>query len=304
MELSDASRAWQTHGFVMLPGYVPPDGLAPALGELEMLFPSADDFHDGADPQRNARYIGDEFAGIDSFPFASPQLSLLAVNHRLIRLAEALLGADDLRIYSAEAWAKYTGAADYDQHLHRDYLNHTILVPTNTPAYRLLEMFVYLVDVPEDLGPPHFVSGTVTGDLPPKPNWYPRTELVTSGGGFVSSAGQPQLYEAEVSGAGPAGTVVAFEIGTFHRGTAMTRPRGARFTLHLGYRPAVVEWGHRHAWADRSHEPAWYRFVERASPRQLQLFGFPPPGHPFWTAEALAGMALRYPGLDLTPWRA
>jgi hypothetical protein len=34
----------------------------------------------------------------------------------------------------------------------------------------------------------------------------------------------------------------------------------------------------------------------------VSLFGFPPPGHPFWTAEALAGTALRYPRLDLTPW--
>lgn len=37
--------------------------------------------------------------------------------------------------------------------------------------------------------------------------------------------------------------------------------------------------------------------------RQLMLFGFPPPGHPFWTDETLAAMALRYPGLDLTPLR-
>lgn len=32
-------------------------------------------------------------------------------------------------------------------------------------------------------------------------------------------------------------------------------------------------------------------------------FGFPPPGHPYWTPTTLAGMALRYPGLDLAPWR-
>ncbi len=28
----------------------------------------------------------------------------------------------------------------------------------------------------------------------------------------------------------------------------------------------------------------------------------PPPWHSFWTAETLAGVALRYPRLDLTPW--
>lgn len=302
MELSDAAQAWHTHGFVILPDHIPADELAPAVSELGILFPSADDFHDGIDPERSARYIGDEFAGIDTFPFASVELGLLAVNHRLVRLAGTLLGGDDLRIYSAEAWAKYTGAAEYDQALHRDYLNHTVLVPTSTPGYEQLEMFVYLVDVPEQLGPPHFVSRTLTTDLSLKPNWYPRTGTTHIDDGFVSTTGRPELYEAEESGAGPAGTVVAFQIGTFHRGTAMTEPRGARYTMHVNYRPASVEWGHRQAWADRSHEPVWYRFVDRASPRQLELFGFPPPGHPFWTRETLAGMGLRYPNLDLSPW--
>lgn len=35
----------------------------------------------------------------------------------------------------------------------------------------------------------------------------------------------------------------------------------------------------------------------------LGTVGFPQPGHPFWTSQTLAGMAQRYPGLDLTPWR-
>jgi hypothetical protein len=34
------------------------------------------------------------------------------------------------------------------------------------------------------------------------------------------------------------------------------------------------------------------------------LFGFPPPGHPFWTEATLTGMAERYPGLDLSAWTA
>jgi hypothetical protein len=83
----------------------------------------------------------------------------------------------------------------------------------------------------------------------------------------------------------------------------MTAPRGARYTMHLGYRPTAADWGQRHSWAGRSHDPFWYRFVNRASPRQLELFGFPPPGHAFWTRDTLAGVALRYPGLDLEPWR-
>jgi hypothetical protein len=147
MDLEDVALAWQTDGFVILPGFLPADELTSAVGELDLLFPSAEGFHDGTDPRRE-RFIGDEFAGIDTFPFASTEISLLAVNHRILELAEALLDDGDIHIYAAEAWAKYTGACDYDQDMHRDYLNHTVLVPSTTPGCRQVEMFVFLNDVP------------------------------------------------------------------------------------------------------------------------------------------------------------
>src|SRR5580698_9083140 len=138
--LSEAVHAWGEDGFVILPGFLPEAELKPALGELDLLFPSAEGFHDGSDPRRG-RFVGDEFAGIDSFPFASTEVSLLAVHTRLVELAQTLLAEQDVRIYGAEAWAKYTGAADYEQNLHRDYLNHTILVPSDDPGCQQVEMF-------------------------------------------------------------------------------------------------------------------------------------------------------------------
>jgi hypothetical protein len=289
---------WRTDGFVMLPGHLSSGDLASALAELERMFPTPEGFHDGTDPRRQ-RFVVDEFDGIDAFPFASPAMSLLAVHPRIVELAELLLGRQDLRIYSAEAWAKYTGATSYDQDLHRDYLNHTVLVPTTAAEYQQVEFFVFLVDVPEDLGPPHLVSRVHTAGLPMNPNFYPRTG---GSGDFVSSDDNNRLYAVEQSGAGPAGTVIAFSTGTFHRGTALRKPRGARYSMQLTYRPADADWAHRMSWASHSHEPAWYEFVPRATPRQLELFGFPPPGHPFWTPETLKGMQERYPTLDLTPW--
>jgi hypothetical protein len=302
VDLGSAAQEWQTHGFAILPGFIPVAELEPALKELPAMYPTAEGFHDRTDGRRD-RFTVDEWAGIDGFPFPSVELSLLAVSDRVVDLAETLLADSDLRISSAEAWAKYTGAADYDQPLHRDYLNHTLMVPADDPQSRQLEMFVYLVDVPAELGPPSMLSRTRTTGLPAKPNWYPRAGAADADGGWVETAGRPDLYDGEVRAAGPAGTVVAWTPGTFHRGTALTLARGARYTLHLAYRPACAEWGQRMAWANRSHEPDWYRFVQRATPRQLALFGFPAPGHPYWTAGTVAGTAQRYPGLDMTPWR-
>jgi hypothetical protein len=299
-----AVRSWIEDGFVVLPGYLSEDVVSPAVDELELMFPTADDFHDAVDPARNARFIGDEFNGIDSFPFTSLALCRVPVSPAIVFLAEALLGSEDIRLYSAEAWGKYEGAADYDQDLHRDYLNHTILAPSSAPEFRQLELFVFLSEVTPELGAPRMVRRTsITDALPAKPNFFP-ARAVNDNDSFVAAAGRPDLYELEMPATGPAGTVVAFQPQTLHRGAAITQPRGSRFTMHLNYRPAAAEWAHRHAWADRSHDPCWYRFIEQASPRQLQLFGFPPPGHPYWTAETLTGVGQRYPGLDMTPWQS
>ncbi|WP_341926852.1 phytanoyl-CoA dioxygenase family protein [Nocardioides psychrotolerans] len=305
MDLSAAAESWVKDGFAILPGYLPTEVLDPAISELDLLFPPGKDFHDEVDRERNARFRGDEFNGIDSFPFASLALNRIPVCDALVTLAESLLGTQDIRLYSAEAWAKYEGAADYDQDLHRDYLNHTILVPSSAPAFRQVELFVFLSDVTVELGAPRMVArSSVTDGLPARPNFFPRADTSGTDDGFVASTGRPDLYADEIAATGPAGTVVAFQPQTLHRGSAMSRPRGSRFTMHLNYRPAAAEWAQRHAWADRSHHQHWYRFVEQADPRQLELFGFPPPGHDYWTPETLTGVAQRYPGLDLSPWRS
>jgi ectoine hydroxylase-related dioxygenase (phytanoyl-CoA dioxygenase family) len=115
------------------------------------------------DPARNDRFIGDEFNGIDSFPFASSALNRLAVCDALLDLATTLLQDRDVRLYSAEAWAKYQGAADCEQNLHRDYLNRTILVPSEAPQFQQVEFFVFLSDVTVELGAPRMVARSSAG---------------------------------------------------------------------------------------------------------------------------------------------
>jgi hypothetical protein len=99
------------------------------------------------------------------------ELSLLAVSEHLVELAGRLLGSNVLGICSAEARAKFTGAADCEQMLHRDYLNRTLPAPADSAGYRQLEMFVYLVDVPDGPGRPHLLSRVQTRNLPARPNW-------------------------------------------------------------------------------------------------------------------------------------
>ena len=292
----DASTAvWDRDGFVVLPGLLDGADTRAALASARDILPTA---------PSDDRFRTD-FGGITNFPFGSVDLSLLAVHEKLIDLASDLLGVDDVRVYAIEAWAKFTGAADYDQQLHRDYLNHSLLVPAPDQRPRQVEMFVFLDDVEDELGPPAYVSMTHTRHLPPLPNWYPArpAPLDAEHPEWSSPGTHPELYELEQRATGPAGTVVGYRLETFHRGTALHRPLGARYTLHLNFRDAAADWIGRRSWVDDANTPAWSAFVAKATPRQLRLFGFPPPGHDYWSDETIAGVQHRYPGFHGDAWR-
>ena len=140
MGFGEAKTNFNEQGFVILPGLLEED-VATAAADLHVEFPTAEQFHADIDPDRNRRFR-DEFGGITPFPTSSTALNLLSVHPVLIELAEELVDDNDLRSYSIEAWAKYTGAADYEQPFHRDYLNHTLLVPSADAPPTQVEMFV------------------------------------------------------------------------------------------------------------------------------------------------------------------
>jgi hypothetical protein len=48
-----------------------------------------------------------------------------------------------------------------------------------------------------------------------------------------------------------------------------------------------------------ANRPAFGQLMAKATVRERDLFGFPKPGHPYWTAQTLADVAERFPGIDL-----
>jgi hypothetical protein len=290
MDLVAASAAWRRDGFTVLPDYLSGPDLELAQAGLTSIYPTAEDYHSDPLSERNCVYTGDEYGGIIPFPFPTVALCNLAVHDKVIAFVEAAFGTEDVRIYGSELWAKYSGATTYEQEHHRDYLNHTPLAPSSDIRWRGLEMFIWLHDVTEQLGPTHLVPLSVSKGIPALPHVQPRGE-------------RPALYEQEVSGAGGAGTLVVYSTDTFHRATELTAPGADRFSIHASYRHADNTWTSRHSWGNQSFHPDWQAFVEQATVRQLLLFGFPPPGHSYWSSETLDGVAARYPGLDVTAWQ-
>ena len=74
-------------------------------------------------------YAASQFAGVEEFPYRSWDLNRLAVHPDLVDAAERYLRTTELHLYKVELWAKYAGAVNYDQPLHRDYGSHSLVVP-------------------------------------------------------------------------------------------------------------------------------------------------------------------------------
>jgi hypothetical protein len=195
-------------------------------------------------------------------------------------------------MYMAIASAKYAGQpSDYNQLLHTDFPNHTLTVPRPEPQYHQMETFIYLDDVGSHNGATRFVSRT-------------RTRLIPVEEHTLNFEEYGDLYDEPTDASAPAGSIIIYRPDVYHRSVDFTDPTQARFMLHVSYKPAAMEWGGYQAWPFKGFSPEWHNFVQQATPRQLTVLGFPAPGHAFWTDETLAGVAKRYPGLDLAPWVA
>src|SRR4051794_35585480 len=138
-------------GYVVFENFLATDEVAAAQEALWLHYPRPEEY--AADPSGHAWLAKDQFAGIIRAPWRSWDLNRLAFHPDLLDLAERFLGSADLRLYEAELWAKYAGPVDHEQIHHRDFANHSLVVPQRSePATQMLT-FMLLSDVNEQDGP-------------------------------------------------------------------------------------------------------------------------------------------------------
>jgi hypothetical protein len=282
---ADAVEHFRTHGWVLVPGVVPTEEIDAAARELAPWTVPPDTAADPGDVGR--RFRAGQFVGLTEFPLGPLLLDRLPVHPRVLELAAGVLGTEDVRLYQAELFVKVAGTANFEQPLHMDLHNHTAL-PLDE-RWPQTQFFLYLTDVDEPLGPTHVVSQTLTREIPPP-------------GSFLPDGRYDHLYDHESVATGPRGSVLAYRGDTVHRGVDMTA--GTRVTFNLGYRAAGADWVGANPWPRKGVAPSWAALVESCAPAQLNALGFPPPGHPYWTEANLAATHVRYPRLDLAPYRS
>jgi hypothetical protein len=301
-------KVWQTEGWVLLDGLISTDEIDAAASDLKALFPSNEEYHEdprgvterfkGTPPRVEEEFVWpEEGPGFrpeqqiwsEKFPFPGKgTLNRLCVHPSIVDFAERALRQRDVRIYQIHASAKYEGLTNYEQPMHTDR-NHSWLPASGRPPWWNLEGFLYMTDVTESENPTRLVSVSATRDLPPE-----RSVLMPE----VA----PEVYAAERHATGVRGSYLAYRSDVFHRGGPFGARGTSRTVLGLAFRTAECEWVGYDQAQSRANSRGWTRFVERSSPRELELFGFPPPGHRIWTEALLDETQVLYPKLDLSPW--
>jgi hypothetical protein len=302
-------EAWRTDGWVLIEGLISTDEIDAAADDLNKIFPTNEDYQ--ADPEGvTAKWKGhplkvqEAFVWPEDGPGFRPEqqnwsakfpfpgqgfLNRLCVHPSLVDFAERALDTHDVRLYQIHATAKFEGETNYEQPMHTDR-NHSFLPPSRKAPWWNLEGFLYMTDVTETENPTRLVSVRDTQRISPE---FP----------VVMPRYAPDFYEAERPAIGVRGSYLAYRSDVFHRGAAFGGKGTARTTLALAFR----DWEHRWIGYDESQSRAtggeWIRFVEGSTPRELKLFGFPSPGHEIWDEQLIDETQMRYPKLDLDPWR-
>jgi len=300
-DISTAVEQWRTQGWTVVHDLVPTEEIDAAVEELWGHFPHPVDYHSG-NPAAQAQFEGEstdlryqptkqgnahqlkdiqnegaefrlrQFLGHVLFPYDSYLLNRLQIHPNVVDFAKKAMGDEDIRLYQARIWGKYTGVTNYEQPFHQDR-NHTIVPDRVEPGWWNMLGFLYLSDVEEGVGPTQILS---IGDSPPGAN--------------------PQ------SAAGRRGSYLAYRTDVWHRGVDLTREGGSRFLMNIAFKHAHHEWIGFESFQQNANRGPWSKFAASCSPDELALFGAPRPGHPFWTPELVEALKERYQGIDITPW--
>jgi hypothetical protein len=152
-------------------------------------------------------------------------------------------------------------------------------------SYQQLTTFIYLSDVTEADGPTRLVPLAEGKGVPFSPLYL----------NFGAMA------DVEVAATGPAGTLLIYRSDILHRGSNITGERRARYSLLADYQARGTTWAGKMSWPKQAPD-RWAKLMPQASVRERDLFGFPRPGDPYWTDQTVGDVALRYPGMDMTPY--
>ena len=142
---NDHVETWRKEGAVVVPEFFFDKEIQEVALDFEVIFPGRKAEAEALNKklkgevgnklplQLSGRRMGkttiEQFKNFENIPFdCSSSLNLISVHPSLIEFARSALRTNHVRLYQAQAWAKFTGEADFDQAFHCDFGNHTLTV--------------------------------------------------------------------------------------------------------------------------------------------------------------------------------
>ncbi len=305
---------FQRDGYILVPDVFGAEEMDAALDAMERTFygkPYAswlDDFDQG-----NIGSVGDGFTtkqdevvGRSQFPVGDPALDRLIENERYLDLFEMFLG--DLPSYCNAHLFMRSGPVDKrypDQPwsgYHADHNTNCVLPPSPDAArFSYVNSGVYLHDVTEDGAPMLLVPGSHTR----------AADVFTEGWSTDNMAGASQVRDIRKAGlkdpvpaVGTRGSALFYSSYLLHSAQPFQNRKKQRafWTLSM-CRSDADRW-------TRFSNPFMYGereymlpFITQTTPRVRSLFGWPEPGHPYYTEQTLDLLANAFPGIDVSPYR-
>jgi len=212
------------------------------------------------------------------FPWDHSGLNHVMAHPDLIDAAERIIGTREIRLCEAHVGVKYYGEekpmGTPPQMFHIDYGNSTLGPIISPDDFQHISFFYIFEDVKPGMAPILMV-----------PNGRPDSEAV------------PMIA--------PGGSIALYTPFTRHSASEFIVP-GHRANAWVEYSRKDRLWdGSRYFFYQQNgvNVNGIKRFIEEASPRELELIGFPPPGNELWTDQFLEGMVNRYEGFDPKPYR-
>ena len=313
-QLSDFRR----DGYIVVADLFSADEVAAALTEMERIFYGRTFDEILADLDRGAKaesaepvptaavpHYGNTQHGRAQFPTGAAALDKLIENDEYLDIFEQCLGAEasycNAHLFMRSGPSDERHAENLWQGYHIDHYTNSFLPPSRgLGVFDYVNSGVYLNDVEDDGAPMHVIPGSHRQAVELFPRLAAEGNL---GEGSIEDIRKVAEFATPVAATAKAGSASFYSSYLVHAAVPFKDKRKQRafWTLSM-CRADCSRWTRlANPWVgpEREHiKPFW----ERTSPRVRGLFGWPPPGHPYYDERTMENLAVLFPGLDPTPY--
>ncbi len=306
-------EAFQRDGFILVEDLFKPLEMAAALDDMEKIFYGKTYAEYLAEFERKGKgesveptvanavaHYGDTEYGRAQFPTGFDALDRLIENEEYLQIFAQCLGTGEISYCNAHLFMR-SGPTDQRhaeqpwQGYHADHHTNSFLPPGHdTGAFDYVNSGVYLHDVEDDGAPMHVIPGS----------HRQAADALLRMGGNIDDIRAVAEFAAPLPTSGRAGSALFYSSYLIHAAVPFKNKRKQRafWTLSMA-RGDCSRWIKlANPWSGperKFFQPFW----EETTPLVRALFGWPPPGHPYYTETTLKALAIQFPNMDLTPYR-